>query len=176
MNKKQTLFAVAIALAVLVSLLSAYPLTNIVLDGNDGGWFTVETIHEYGDDLDERVEPGERVFAGHPSYVAAADQTRLVFDMPRIQYYAVTWNGSGAGDEFFATLAAQLRSGNVSHAVHEDMTMQILRRNESVRQAYASNYCRVDDPAAQRLYNQTGATLYKYTNTTCPVERRPPTP
>jgi len=175
MNRKQMLLVVAIILGVVVSLLSAYPLTNVVLDGNDGGWFTVDNIHEYGDDLDDRAKPGDRVFAGHPSYVAAADHTRLVFDMPRIQYYATTWNGSGAGDEFFATLAAKLRSGNVTYSVHDDMTREILQQNKSVRQVYISNYCRVDDPEAQRLYNETGATLYQF-NESCPTAERPPLP
>jgi hypothetical protein len=174
MNRQRTVFVVALAVAAVLSLVACYPLTNI-LTGNEGGWFSMQNIDEYGDDLDARAERhgGEVVvFTGHPSYVMDADNARLLNDQPRNHYFASTFNDSRAGDRWYRNLTRALRTGQVDIAVSGPMTETILEQNQTAGTAFLNHYCRVEDPEAQRLYGRTHATLYEY-EPDCPDQRRP---
>lgn len=172
-SRKQAILAIAIFLAVTSSLAGAYPLTNIVVNDNQGGWFTVDNIETYGDDLDERVGDGY-VFTGHPSYVADSD-ARLLMNMSRIHYFALSFDGTAVGDRFFQNLTNDLRNGTAKWAIGGPMTTAILEHNETAKTAFLNHYCIADDQEAQRLYNRTGGTLYIYVEngSECPPERQP---
>jgi len=172
MNRQQEAFVVLLAAATILSLAAGYPLTN-VLTGNEGGWFTMDNIGKYGSDLDGRATDGEVVvFTGHPSYVIAADDARLVFDMPRGHYYASTFNDTEIGDQFYRNLSQGLRSGRIDVAVAGPMTEAILKQNATAQRAFLTHYCRVPEAEAQVLYNKTHATLYRH-QPECPEHRRP---
>lgn len=170
-NPYRVLLVVALVLGVVVTTAGAFPLTNIVIDDNADGWFTMETISQYGDDLDERGDPAI-VFSGHPGYMIGAGEAHLLYDMPRAQYFAVTFAGTPTGDRFFDRLTTSLRRGEAEFVIYEDMTRQTLEQNATATRAFERHYCRVTDPETVALYDETGATLYRY-QADCPAERRP---
>lgn len=158
----------------IISGAACYPLMN-VLQGNPAGWFTMDNIDDYGDDLDERAkENGGQlvVFTGHPSYVIGADNARLLFDMPRNHYYASTFNNTTLGNEFYSNLTNAFQTGQADVAISGPMTEAMLEQNATAAAAFHENYCRVQDPKAQALYNATDSTLYVHQRD-CPAYRRP---
>jgi len=173
MNHTRKLLVTLVVVGVVVSTLSAFPLTNIVFHDNADGWFTMQNIDDYGADLDERAEDGELiVFTGHPSYVMDSDKARLLFDMPRNHYFAMTFVGTDVGNAFYDRLAEALRTGQADVAIAGPMTESILEHDQETKKAFVDNYCRVDDPEAQELYSRTHATLYRY-EPDCPAARQP---
>lgn len=165
----RALLVVGLALAVAFSMLAQFPLMNIVYNDNEAGWFTTASIQSYGDDLDGRVEAGTPILTGHPSYVASADEARLLFDRPRLQYWAKLWNDSEGGDDFYARLTASIRNGTAPYAVRAEMLDEVLQRNQTAARAFERHYCPVTDWETQHLYNRTGATLYRWTGGECPA-------
>lgn len=158
----RTLLTVAIALGVVVSGASAHPVTNIVLDDNEDGWFTTHNIGEYADDLDQRTDPGDVVFTANPSYVALSD-ARMVNDNARIHYVAATFHDNSWGPHLpmYKRLADGFRSGEIRYVIMTSLSVKMLRYNETARTAFEQNYCRVE--SADELYQETGAYLYKWT-------------
>jgi len=174
MDNKRALLVAAVCLGVVISTASAYPLMNIVVYNNEGGWFTTESAQAYGEDLDSRVGPGEPVLTGHPTYLASAEEARLLFDMPRMQYYAEMWNDTESGDEFYRNLTVAIRNGTAQYAVHAEMLDQVLAHNATAQRAFERHYCRVPNESVQELYNETGATLYRWSQPdTCSQQRSP---
>lgn len=174
MNRLGVILVVALVVGSGAALGTGEPLATVAFDDNPDGWFTPATLAAYGDDLDERVVPGERVFTGHPAYVMESDDARLVFDRPRIHYFAVTFRGTSHGDRQYRRLAAALSNGSAPYAIGNEMTTLMLQWDGAApaRQAFEEHYCAVDEPETQRLYNRTGATLYRY-QPDCPADRRP---
>lgn len=172
MNKTQTALVVVVLIASITSMSAAYPLTNVVIHDNEAGWFTLENLQEYGDDLDSRVAPGDPVFTGHPSYVMESENARLLFDLPRVQYYAYTFNDTWMGDQLYRNLTAALENGDAEYAVANTMTRQTLRYNTTAQRAFEKHYCRVKTDG---LYAKTDAQLYKWVpnSSDCPPDRRP---
>ena len=172
MNNTHTALIAVVLVAAITSTAAAYPLTNIVVDDNAGGWFTIENVQEYGDDLDSRVEPGEAIFTGHPAYVMDSENARLLFDLPRVQYYGYTFNDTWMGDQLYQNLSVAFETGSVEYVISGTMTRQTLRYNTTVESAFESNYCRVETDG---LYAETDANLYRYVEngSECPVDRRP---
>jgi len=94
--------------------------------------------------------------------------------MPRMQYYAEMWNDTEGGDQFYRDLAAAIRNGTATHAVRAEMLDQVLAHNRTARTAFERHYCLVDNESVQRLYNQTGGQLYRWSGPEkCPRQRRP---
>lgn len=174
MNRKRSVFVVLLVGAVILSAAACYPLVN-VLRGNPAGWFTMDNVDDYGDDLDARaVQHGGEivVFTGHPGYVMGSENARLVFDMPRNHYYASTFNDTRVGDEWYAKLTRALRQGRADITIGGPMTEVILEQNSSAATAFRTHYCRADEPDAQALYNRTHGSLYIY-EPECPESRQP---
>lgn len=175
MNRRLLLIGVLV-LAVITSFGAAFPLTNVLLYGNADGWFTPSNLDDYGESLDKRLEPGDVVFTGHPAYVIESEDSELLFDRPRLHYFAVTYRGTPLGDRQYRRIAAALRNGTAEYAIGNDMTRNMLGWTGSApaRNAYLNNFCAVADPQTQRLYDRTNATLYRYVgNDYCPPGRRP---
>lgn len=176
MNRLQHILVGAIVIGILASTLTAFPLMNVVLYDNADGWFTMDNIDDYGDDLDSRSNNTVVVFTAHPSYVMGSDDARLLFDRPRIHYFAITLRGTELGDQQYERIATALRDGRVSYAINDNMTTNMLQWDGAgdARQALRENYCAVQEPDTQQLYNQTGATLHEYVgNDTCAPGDRP---
>lgn len=155
----QTVAVAVVICSLLVSSMGAYPLTNVALDGNDGGWFTMQNLEEYQDDLEGRVGDGDVVFTGHPSYVAGSD-ARLLFDMPRMHYFAATFKDTHLGARLQERLRRALDSGEVKYAIAGPMTEKIISYDEKTESTFYENYQRVFHPGG--LYNKTDAGLYKH--------------
>lgn len=172
MNKKQIAFVLVVLVATITSVFAAYPLTNVALYDNEAGWFTIDNLEDYGDDLDSRVAPGEETFTGHPAYVMNSDNARLWADLPRVQYYAYTFNDTNMGDRFYENLTAAFRDGTIEYAISGTMTRQVLRYNNTAQHTFSNHYCRVETDG---LYERTDANLYKWVpnSTQCPPEHRP---
>jgi len=90
----RVVLAVAVVLSVVSSAGAAYPITNVVVDDNSGGWFTVDSLTEYADDIDNRTEPGDTVFAANPSYVALSD-AKMPADDSRLYYTLKSYKTKG---------------------------------------------------------------------------------
>lgn len=163
MNKLAALLVVAIVLGAGASAATSHPFGNVAFDDNTDGWFTTSNLEAYGDDLDQRIEgQSGYVFTGHPAYVMDSQKARLLFDMPRIHYFAIMWNNTQAGNQMYANLTVALRDGRAKWAINNTMTDTLLEKNETARNAFNANYCRVDDPETRALYNRTDATLYRW--------------
>lgn len=171
MHRYRKVLVVIVIVMSITSITAAYPLTNVV-GGNDAGWFTVNNINEYGDDLDRRVSPGDEIFTGHPSYVITSDNARLLFNVPRAHYYAVSFTNTTIGDVFYENLTGAFESGRANYVISGPMTKRILERNATAEQAFVRNYCIVDTDG---LYDETNANLYIWVGDTsdCPEEKRP---
>lgn len=172
MHRYRKALIVIVLVASVTSLTAAYPLANIVFNDNQSGWFTTDNIGEYGNDLDSRVDPGDPIFTGHPSYVMGSDNARMLFDMPRIHYYGNTFLGTWAGDRFYRNLTVALENGEAEYAISGPMTEKVLELNASAEQAFTKHYCRVETDG---LYEKTNAELYRYVENTsdCPEDRLP---
>lgn len=171
MHRYRKVLVAIVLVTSITSISAAYPLTNVV-GGNEAGWFTVDNIDAYGDDLDSRVDPGDEIFTGHPSYVMGSDNARLLNDVPRAHYYAVSFTGTEIGDAYYRNLTRAFESGTAEYVISGPMTKRILIRNDTAEAAFVANYCRVETDG---LYNETHANLYRWVGDTsdCPNEKRP---
>lgn len=165
--------AVALTIAVVSSGAAAFPLVNVVT-GNDAGWFTVNSTQAYGDDLDDRTQPGDVVFAANPTYVADS-HARLPDDNARLHYEAVTFKGKSWGPHIglFKRLTAGFHSGAYRYAVMDTTAVKMLRWNASAADEFETHYCRVP---VDGLYRQTHAVLTRWqpADEACPSDRQIP--
>lgn len=159
----KVVLAVAVVLALINTSAAAYPIVNVAVDDNSGGWFTVDSVQEYGDDMDARTSPGDEVFASNPSYVALS-HADMVRDNSRLYYTLVSYKNTGPGADIYAYLVPRLKNGSIEYVVHTGLIDHLLAFNKSAKLAFESNYCRVNTTG---LYNETNATLYEYTNGSC---------
>lgn len=159
----RVVLAVAVVLAVISSTGAAYPLTNVVIDDNSGDWFTIDSVQEYGDDMNARTAPGEAVLATNPSYVALSHAT-MVRDNARLYYTVVSYRNTGPGSDIYAHIIPRLRNGSIRYVVRTEILDDMLSWNTSANQAFQANYCPVETDG---LYNRTNATLYEYANESC---------
>jgi 4-amino-4-deoxy-L-arabinose transferase-like glycosyltransferase len=155
--------AVAVVLAIINTSGAAYPLTNIVVDDNSGNWFTVNSVQEYGDDMDARTSPGEEVLAANPSYVALSHAT-MVRDNARLYYTLLSYRNTGPGRDIYEHMVPRLQNGTIRYVVHTSLVEEMLTWNQSAGDAFDANYCKVK---TGDLYEKTNATLYEYTNASC---------
>jgi len=162
MNELKAVFLAAILIGALGSVSTSQPFTEPVLNDNEAGWFTVQNINEYGDDLDARSNGSMTIFTGHPAYVMNSQNVSLLFDMPRIHYFASTFNGTPVANQLYSRLSVALRNGTAKYTVMAKMTANILRFNKTVYRAFKAHYCSVDDEGTTRLYDKTDATLYRW--------------
>lgn len=174
MNHRAAVLVTAVVIGTVASMATGQPFAAVAFGSGDGDWFTTGNLDDYGDDLDERLAPGERVFSGHPAYVAESDDARLVFDRPRVHYFAVTFRGTEMGDRQYRRLATALSNGSVPLAIDNTMTTNFLRWDGATpaRQAFEAHYCAVSDDATRELYDRTNATLYRHAPS-CSADRRP---
>lgn len=167
----RVLLALAVVLATVGSFYGAYPLTVVLLNDNEAGWFTMGNIHDYEQDINARTDPGDIVFATNPTYVATSD-ARLPMDRSRTHMVGVRYRDQGPGASQYQQLNAQMRNGTIRYIVFSATTDGFFRWNESAEAAFKANYCRVE--SADQLYNRTNAMLYEYTgNTSCPDRLAP---
>lgn len=167
---RQTL-AVALVIGLVVSAGASYPITNIVIDDNQAGWFTIDSMQEIGDDLDERTAPGDAVFAANPSYVVGSHAT-MVDDNARLHYVGATFSEQSWGPHIpmYANLTEGFTSGSIDYAIIDTSAVNMLRWNDTAAKAFAENYCQVD---IGQPYNETNAMLFKHGNaTTCSDNRQ----
>jgi len=176
-NKLAAVLLAAVLVGAVASAGTSHPLTNVALDDNSDGWFTTENLQRYGDDLDQRVAGSESkaILSGHPAYVIEADRAHLLFDMPRAHYFAISWNNTSVGDEFFANVTRAIERGDAQWAINNTMTDTMMEKNATLAAAYQEHYCRVDDAETQALYAETDSTLLYWVENTsqCPPDRRP---
>lgn len=173
MHKYRALLLAALLVAGTVSLANAHPLTNIAIDDNEGGWFTFDNLEDYGEDLDARASSTVTVFTGHPAYVMGSDNARLWDDMPRVHYFAITFEHTRLGRQMYADITRDFRSGRVDYVIAGPMTEGVLTYNQTAADAFVANYCLVDDRETMALYNRTNSRLYAHTDGECPPDRRP---
>lgn len=153
------LMVAAIILGTVAAGMGAQPLTVIVLDGNNDGWFTIDNVHDTSQDINQRTEPGDVVFASNPTYVALT-HTRLPMDRPRMHMVAARYKNSGPSERQYQVLIDQMRNGTIEYVIFSRTTKQMMRWNGTAKQAFEENYCRV--PSADDLYQRTNGYLYKW--------------
>ncbi len=154
----RTLFAITLVIATVTAAGGAHPVTHIVLDDNEDGWFTMENMDAYHEDLNDRTQPGDVVFTAAPVYVAGT-HARMVNDNARIHYLYATFEDDGPAESMYRRVISGFQSGDIQWVVMTANTQNMLEYNESAQNAFESNYCRTQNDS---LYQQTGAMLYKY--------------
>jgi hypothetical protein len=162
MNNRQRTFVAIIALSVIVTTATAYPLMNVVWYDNEGGWFTVNNLDDYGDDLETRIDRGEVLLTASPGYVMEANDVHMWEDRPRIHYFLITYKDTRYGDNIYHNLSNDLQSGSIEYVITNGMTRNMFTWNSSAEQAFESNYCYVDDPEAQEMYERRNGNLWQY--------------
>jgi len=159
----RAVLAVAIVLSLINTSAAAYPITNIVINDNSGEWFTIDSVQEYGDDMDARTQPGDEVLAANPSYVALS-HADMVRDNSRLYYTLVSYKDSGPGRDIYEHIIPRMQNGTIQYVIYTGMVEDMLSWNSSAVAAFESNYCPVETDG---LYQKTNATLYRYTNESC---------
>jgi len=176
-NKLAAVLLIGVLIGTAASAGTSHPLANVALEDNSDGWFTTSNLEAYGDDLDERVAASGSpyILTGHPAYLIEADRAKLLFDMPRAHYFAISWNNTSHGDRFFANMTAAIRDGRAHWAINNTMTGTMMEKNSTLATAYEDHYCRVEDAETAELYDQTDSTLLIWVphEDVCPPERRP---
>lgn len=152
----------AMVLATVSSGAGAYPLTNILVDDNAGGWFTMDSVGEYQEDMDYRTDPGDVVLTATPTYVAGSE-VRMLNDNARIHYIYATFyekhGPTGPSIAVYNRIIEAMESGEITLIVVDELTQNMLVVNETVSNLFESNYCRVEE--VDELYRDTGAFLYE---------------
>lgn len=173
MNNYRVLFIVVVLLGGVTAFATTHPLTNVAIDDNDSGWFTFDNLDDYGADLDRRLGADGYVFTGHPAYLMASDKAHLLYDMPRIHYFATTFGGTDVGDRFYANVTRALETGTADLAIAGPMTQAVLEEHGPAAEAFLANYCVVSDRETVALYNRTHSKLYRYAPDECSPGDRP---
>jgi hypothetical protein len=155
----RVLLAIAIVSGTVAATFGAHPLMVIVMHDNDAGWFTMDNIHDYQADINERTDPGDRVLASNPSYVALSD-AEMPLNRPRLHMVAVRYKHSGPGAEQYAVLNKGIREGRYEYAIASRTLVQMLRWNDTFQSLFLSKYCVVE--TEDNLYRRTNAWLLKW--------------
>jgi hypothetical protein len=140
------------------------------MGGNDAGWFTMQNVHDYRDDINARTDPGDVVYATGPTFVADS-HVRLVNDNPRIHMVLVRYRNSGPGEPLYASIIDHLESGRATHVILSRTSRRTFAWNATAYRVFRDNYCRVE--AADDLYQRANAYLYEYRSGECPEHLRP---
>ncbi len=164
------LLSASLILAVVTSGVGAHPVTNVVLDDNDDGWFTMDNIHDFRDDINNRTEPGDIVYTTSPAFLSDT-HVQTISDKPRIHMVLVRYKDHGPAVPLYRTIIDTLRNGSAGHVIYTRTLRQTFRWNETAWQAFRDNYCRV--PSADGLYGRANAELYRYQPAGCADRHRP---
>lgn len=150
--------AVVLVAAMGVAGANAYPYQPNGVD-EDSHWHTIEGAQAYGEDIEQRTEPGERVYTAQPLYVIEADR-RLAADLSRKYYAFRGWPDSPQQRYTEQQLMAEFGSGDTTYAV-ADKESRIVHNasSDEFNQTFGENYCRVED---DELYQRTGGELYRW--------------
>lgn len=165
---------VSLALAIVIGSITgagaAYPLTNVLMDNNDAGWFTTNNIEDYEEDINARTEPGDIVLSTSPAHVAQS-HARTINDNPRTHMVAVRYKDYGPAIPLYESIIQQLESGNVEYVIYGRTMREMFKWNETASDTFQENYCRVSE--ADSLYQRTNTYLFRYQPDSCPENLRP---
>lgn len=159
LKRKQLLAAGATLLlvATLVAGANAYPYQPNGVD-DDSLWFTIDSVQEYGDDIDARTDPGDRVYAAQPLYVIESER-RLAADLSRKYYAFRGWPRSQQREEAERQLTAAIAENRTTHAVVDTEAEMIRSQSgDEFNETFDRNFCPVEGDA---IYEQTNAQLYR---------------
>lgn len=166
----RVVLVVAIVVGSVTGAMAAYPLTNVLIDDNEAGWFTTDNIEDYEEDINARTAPGDVVFSTSPAHVAQS-HARTLNDNPRTHMVAVRYKDYGPAIPLYDSMIQQLDSGQVEYLIYSRTMRQMFTWNETAAEMFKDNYCRV--PEADSLYQRTNSYLYRYQPDNCPEEQRP---
>lgn len=158
---RRKLLLLGMVLAMTTSLAAGTPMTNVAFDDNEMQWFTMDNLGSY----EEFWESHDRdlvIFTANPSYAMQADNVRLLHDMPRAHYLTVTWENTSVRQRYYHNLTRDLSTGHTDYVITRSLTKNILKWNTTAQTTFETHYCRVDNESTQRLFNQTGGTIYEY--------------
>jgi 4-amino-4-deoxy-L-arabinose transferase-like glycosyltransferase len=140
-------------LSVAVGLVFAFPYQP---NTKETDWMTIDHVQDYGDMMDERVAPGERIVTAQPLYVIESDR-RIVANLSRRYYAFRQFPGSNKAEQTEATLVEEIESGNVPIAITDINMKEIFNESATVEQRITNCYERV----ANKRINDTGGQLHE---------------
>lgn len=146
-----------VALAVVVSVLTAAPFVHVTLEANSVGWFTVANMADSRGDLNARTEPGDEVFTARPNYVVGTD-VRLAGDISRSYKMGLEYADTAVSHRLYRVLRAGFRSGDIEYVILSNYTGDVLAWDNRTEALFEERYCRVPDPDG--IYAATNAALY----------------
>lgn len=174
LSRRYALFGI-LGLLFVTSGAAAHPLANTMLDAENSESFTMDNLEGYQQDINERTEPGEVVFTGHPTYVAGT-HAEMPMDDPRIHYRYSAWAHEEGmqwpASKMFYHIKPRLEGGEYEYMILDTMTARILYyalENDIINPAFLDQYCRVAE--VDELYEETGAALYQHQPNKCVTER-----
>lgn len=154
---RQAIATAIMTVAVVTALFYTYPLVGFQLvDRSDADWMTVDLVTEYGEDIEARTDPGDRVFTTQPLYVINSDR-RTVIDMSRKYYLFQGWWSAPVTEQTAGEVVASLEAGGVPYAVVDSEMRTVLENAPAVNATFQEHYC----PTENKLYAETNATLYE---------------
>lgn len=166
---KRALLAALLVTAIVISALSAHPLTVVALDGNDDGWFTMDNIRDLSDDIEERAG-GDTVYATSPGFLSDTNVSTLN-NKPRIHMVLVRYKDYGPAEPLYRNIIDAFRSGEAKYVIYSNTARQTMQWNDTAWQAFQENYCRVE--SADALYQRANAFLFKHQAQQCASDLRP---
>jgi len=134
---------------------AAYPYQPAGIPA-DSAWHSINLDQQYGDDIADRTTEDAKILTAQPLYVVEADR-KIAANLSRKFYAFQGWPRAAQTNETAGRVAAAIRSGEVPYAAIDNQAAYLFE-NETVREAFVNNYCRIDAP----LYNETNGALYEY--------------
>ncbi len=147
-----------LALALLVSTLTAAPFVHVTLQDNAVGWFTVNNMAAGHADLEARAGPGGTVFTARPNYVVGTSLW-LAGNVSRSYKIGLEYGWSDRLTEYlYGTLREGFREGSIDYVILSNYTGDVLAWDDRTQHLFETRYCRV--PGSEWPYNLTNAELY----------------
>lgn len=120
----------------------------------DTHWFSVNNMQDYGDDIEARTDPGDRILTSQPLYAVEADR-KIAGNMSRRYYVYQGWPDTSARKRVDSQVRQEIRDGEVALVI-KDNEYQVLKDSKQLQRLV--DRCYRHEPTV--LYPDTGAKLY----------------
>lgn len=154
-RRRQVLSAVVVLLllSTLVSAGNAYPYRPHNGEG-ERSWHSIELVQAYGDDINNRVDPGERVLTAQPLYVIESDR-KIVAHLSRKYYLFEGWPDSAAANQTEREIVGELGTERVPYVIYGSELQTVYNNSDAIEPAVEEHY----RPVSVDIYDIMGATL-----------------
>jgi hypothetical protein len=126
---------------------------------------TLDGMRATSDDIDERVEPGHKIFTLRSNYYSFAERdhaytSRIWFLASPYSGQKLNWENVTRAEPVRENLTRMMSDGDIQLVIMTPRTGYLIQYWPLVDAAFADNFCRVEPQPD--LYEQYGVHLYEY--------------